>query len=152
MKASKELSSALCGLTRVGHFDGVCTVVYRLLKLIQPKNLYLGEKDWQQLLIIKKLLEEKKFNINIISVPTQRDSDGVPFSSRNKLLSKNERKILKLFSHELSLAKNIFKKDKKLDLRQLTKKLESKNISIEYLEHLHPYRLKKVQQKIICQF
>ena len=52
LKASKELSSALCGLTRVGHFDGVCTVVYRLLKLIQPKNLYLGEKDWQQLLIL----------------------------------------------------------------------------------------------------
>ena len=145
LKASKELSSALCGLTRVGHFDGVCTVVYRLLKLIQPKNLYLGEKDWQQLLIIKNLIEEKKFNINIISVPTQRDSDGVPFSSRNKLLSKNEREILKLFSNELSHAKTFFKKDKKIDLKQLTKKLESKNISIEYLEHLHPYSLKKVQ-------
>jgi len=145
LKASKELSSALCGLTRVGHFDGVCTVVYRLLKLIQPKNLYLGEKDWQQLLIIKNLIEEKKFNINIISVPTQRDSDGVPFSSRNKLLSKNEREIVKLFSNELSHAKTFFKKDKKIDLKQLTKKLESKNISIEYLEHLHPYSLKKVQ-------
>ena len=145
LKASKELSSALCGLTRVGHFDGVCTVVYRLLKLIQPKNLYLGEKDWQQLLIIKNLIEEKKFNINIISVPTQRDSDGVPFSSRNKLLSKNERGIVKLFSNELRHAKTFFEKDKKIDLKQLTKKLESKNISIEYLEHLHPYSLKKVQ-------
>ena len=145
LKASKELSSALCGLTRVGHFDGVCTVVYRLLKLIQPKNLYLGEKDWQQLLIIKNLIEEKNLNINIISVPTQRDSDGVPFSSRNKLLSKNEREIVKLFSNELSHAKTFFKKDKKIDLKQLTKKLESKNISIEYLEHLHPYSLKKVQ-------
>ena len=64
LKASKELSSALCGLTRVGHFDGVCTVVYRLLKLIQPKNLFLGEKDWQQLLIIKKfrpIVLQRKF-------------------------------------------------------------------------------------------
>lgn len=145
LKASKELSSALCGLTRVGHFDGVCTVVYRLLKLIQPKNLFLGEKDWQQLLIIKNLIEEKKFNIKIIPVPTERDSDGVPFSSRNKHLSKNERKTLKLFSNELENAKIIFKKDKKIDLKQLTKKLKSKNISIEYLEHLHPYSLKKVQ-------
>ena len=145
LKASKELSSALCGLKRVGHFDGVCTVVYRLLKLIQPKNLYLGEKDWQQLLIIKNLIEEKELKINIISVPTQRDSNGVPFSSRNELLSKNEKKILKLFSNELSNAKEIFKKDKKIDLTQLTKKIESKNISIEYLEHLHPYTLKKVQ-------
>ena len=145
LKASKELSSALCGLKRVGHFDGVCTVVYRLLKLIQPKNLYLGEKDWQQLLIIKNLIEEKELKINIISIPTQRDSNGVPFSSRNELLSKNEKKILKLFSNELSIAKEIFKKDKKIDLTQITKKIESKNISIEYLEHLHPYNLKKVQ-------
>ena len=147
LKASKELSSALCGLKRVGHFDGVCTVVYRLLKLVQPKNLYLGEKDWQQILIIKNLIEEKNLKINIVSVPTQRDSDGVPFSSRNKLLSKNERNILKIFSKELSHAKNIFKKDKKIDLKQLTKKLESKNISVEYLEHLNPYSLKKVQAK-----
>ena len=83
--------------------------------------------------------------INIVSVPTQRDSDGVPFSSRNKLLSKDERKILKLFSNELGHAKNIFKKNKKIDLRKLKNKLESKKISVEYLEHLHPYSLKKVQ-------
>ena len=56
LKASVELSSALCGLNRIGHFDGVCTVVYRLLNLIKPKNLYLGEKDWQQLLILKNLV------------------------------------------------------------------------------------------------
>ena len=145
LKASAALSSALCGLNRIGHFDGVCTVVYRLLDIIKPKNLYLGEKDWQQILIIKNLIEEKKFNIKIIPVPTQRDSDGVPFSSRNKHLSKNERKTLKLFSNELENAKIIFKKDKKIDLKQLTNKLKSKNISIEYLEHLHPYSLKKVQ-------
>ncbi len=145
LKASEELSSALCGLKRVGHFDGVCTVVYRLLKLIQPRNLYLGEKDWQQLLIIKNLIEEKKLKINIISVPTLRDSDGVPYSSRNALLTKNEKNILKLFSNELKNAKEVFKKDKTIDLKQLTKKIESKNILIEYLEHLHPYNLKKVQ-------
>ncbi len=145
LKAPKELSSALCGITRVGHFDGVCTVVYRLLKLIQPKTLFLGEKDWQQLLIIKNLIEDKKFNIKIIPVPTQRDSDWVPFSSRNKHLSQNERKTLKLFSNELKNSKIIFKKDKKINLKQLTNKLKSKNISIEYLEHLHPYSLKKVQ-------
>ena len=147
LKASKELSSTLCGLTRPGHFDGVCTVVYRLLKLVQPKNLFLGEKDWQQLLIIKNLIEEKELNINIVSVPTERDSDGVPFSSRNKLLSDNERQMLKLFSSELSQAKQIFKKFKKINLKQLTKKLQSKNISIEYLEHLHPYSFQKVQSK-----
>ena len=65
LKASLELSSALCGLNRIGHFDGVCTVVYRLLNLIKPKNLYLGEKDWQQLLILKNLVLSNKLNVAI---------------------------------------------------------------------------------------
>ena len=80
LKAPKELSSALCGLNRVGHFDGVCTVVYRLLNLIKPKNLYLGEKDWQQLLILKNLVLTNGLNVAIKSIPTQRDFDGIPFS------------------------------------------------------------------------
>ena len=95
LKASIELSSALCGLKRTGHFDGVCTVVYRLLNLVKPKNLYLGEKDWQQLLILKNLISEKKLNINIKSIPTQRDFDGIPLSSRNIRLSKNERELIR---------------------------------------------------------
>ena len=52
LKAPIELTSALCGSNRIGHFDGVCTVVFRLLSLIKPKNLYLGVKDWQHLLIL----------------------------------------------------------------------------------------------------
>ena len=97
LKASKKLSSALCGLNRIGHFDGVCTVVYRLLNLIKPKNLYLGEKDWQQLLILKNLILKKKLNVAIKSIPTQRDFDGIPLSSRNVHLSKNERKLIRIF-------------------------------------------------------
>ncbi len=147
LKASEKLSSALCGLKRTGHFDGVCTVVYRLLNLVKPKNLYLGEKDWQQLLILKNLISEKKLNIHIKSIPTQRDFDGIPLSSRNILLSKKERKLIRLFSNELLIAKNIFKKEKKINLKHMTKKLESENISIEYLEHLHPYNLQKATSK-----
>jgi len=97
LKAPIELSSALCGLNRIGHFDGVCTVVYRLLNLIKPKNLYLGEKDWQQLLILKNLILTKKLNVAIKSIPTERDFDGIPLSSRNVNLSKNERKLIKFF-------------------------------------------------------
>ena len=142
IKASEELSSALCGLGRIGHFDGVCTVVNRLLFLVKPKNLYLGEKDWQQLLIIKNLVFEKKLNITIKSIPTQRDFDGIPLSSRNVHLSNEERKLIKFFSNELFLAEKIFKKEKKIDLKLLTQKLLLEKISIEYLEHLHPYTLK----------
>ena len=145
LKAPIELSSALCGLNRIGHFDGVCTVVYRLLNLIKPKNLYLGEKDWQQLLILKNLVLRKKLNVAIKSIPTQRDFDGIPLSSRNVHLSKNERKLIRFFSSELLEAKKNFQKDKKINLNEIIKKLSAKKISIEYLEHLHPHTLQKAK-------
>ena len=143
LKASIELSSALCGLNRIGHFDGVCTVVYRLVNLIKPKNLYLGEKDWQQLLILKNLVLTNKLNVAIKSIPTQRDFDGIPLSSRNIHLSKNERKLIRFFSNELLVAKKIFQQEKKINLKKIIKKLLAEKISIEYLEHLHPHTLQK---------
>jgi pantoate ligase/cytidylate kinase len=145
LKASMELSSTLCGLNRLGHFDGVCTVVYRLLTLIKPKNLYLGEKDWQQLLILKNLVLTNKLNIAIKSIPTQRDSDGIPLSSRNIHLSKSERKLIRFFSNELLEAKKIFQQEKKINLKEIIKKLTAEKIAIEYLEHLHPYTLEKAR-------
>ncbi|KGF92078.1 bifunctional pantoate--beta-alanine ligase/(d)CMP kinase [Prochlorococcus marinus] len=145
LKASAELSSQLCGLNRIGHFDGVCTVVYRLINLIKPKNLYLGEKDWQQLLILKNLVLTKKLNVTIKSIPTQRDFDGIPLSSRNLHLSKNERKLIRFFSKELLLAKKTFQEEKKISVKEIIKKLSAKKISIEYLEHLHPHTLQKAR-------
>ena len=144
LKASIELSSTLCGLKRIGHFDGVCTVVYRLLDLIKPKNLYLGEKDWQQLLILKNLVLTKKLNIAIKSIPTQRDLDGIPLSSRNEHLSKKERKLIQIFSNELLKAKDNFKQEKKINLKEILKKLSAEKILVEYLEHLHPYTLQNL--------
>ena len=145
LKAPIELSSALCGLNRIGHFDGVCTVVYRLLNLIKPKNLYLGEKDWQQLLILKNLVLKEKLNVAIKSIPTQRDFDGIPLSSRNVHLSKNERKLIRFFSSELLEAKKNFQQEKNINLNEIIKKLSAKKISIEYLEHLHPHTLQKAR-------
>ncbi|MCR8539161.1 MAG: bifunctional pantoate--beta-alanine ligase/(d)CMP kinase [Prochlorococcus marinus CUG1439] len=147
LKASIELSSALCGLNRIGHFDGVCTVIYRLLNLVKPKNLYLGEKDWQQLVILKNLVITKKLNIAIKSIPTQRDFDGIPLSSRNVHLSKNERELVRLFSNHLLLAKKKFKQEKKINIKEIIKKLSAEKISIEYLEHLHPYTLKNTEDE-----
>nr|WP_075488389.1 bifunctional pantoate--beta-alanine ligase/(d)CMP kinase [Prochlorococcus marinus] len=143
LKASSELSSALCGLNRIGHFDGVCTVIYRLLNLIKPKNLYLGEKDWQQLLILKDLVSSEKLNVSIKSIPTQRDFDGIPLSSRNIHLSKNERKLIRFFSNELLEAKKIFEQEKKINLKKIIERLSEEKISIEYLEHLHPHTLQQ---------
>ena len=142
-KASEDLSKTLCGISRVGHFDGVCTVVYRLINIIKPKVIFLGEKDWQQLLIIKKMVAKQNIKVAIKSINTQRDVDEVPFSSRNNLLSKNDREKLKLFSAELSLTKQIFNQTKKINLKKIIKRLKDKDIKIEYLEHVNAFNLKK---------
>tara|TARA_Y100000589_G_scaffold179189_1_gene169663 strand:+ start:47 stop:1573 length:1527 start_codon:yes stop_codon:yes gene_type:complete len=142
-KASKQLSSNLCGQHRKGHFDGVCTIVLRMLKIINPSKLYLGEKDWQQLLILKNMINELNLNIEIQSIPTQRDIDGVPFSSRNNLLTNLERRDLQLFSEELKKAEKIFKMTKSINLQEINKHFKNKNLKVEYLQHLGAFSLNK---------
>jgi len=143
LKASEDLSRTLCGISRKGHFDGVCTVVYRLLTIVKPEVMFLGEKDWQQLLIIKEMVTKYNIQVAIKSIDTQRDIDGIPFSSRNNLLLKNEREKLKLFSEELFQAKQIFNQTKTISLKKIMKKLKEKNIKVEYLEHVNAFNLKR---------
>jgi len=142
-KASEDLSKTLCGISRKGHFDGVCTVVYRLIEIVQPKAIFLGEKDWQQLLIIKEMVVRHNIKVAIKSIDTQRDIDGVPFSSRNNLLLKDEREKLKFFSAELFHAKQIFDQTKNISLKKIIKRLKDKDILIEYLEHVNAFNLKR---------
>jgi len=142
-KASKNLSNTLCGLSRKGHFDGVCTVVYRLINIVKPEIIFLGEKDWQQLLIIKAMVAKQNIKVAIKSIKTQRDKDGVPFSSRNNLLTKNDREKLKSFSNELVNSKLIFNQTKKISLEKIIKRITEKDIKIEYLEHVNAFNLKK---------
>ena len=87
------LSEPLCGAERPGHFDGVCTVVYKLFRLIEPDIAVFGEKDLQQLLIIQKMVEDLSLNIDIRHGVTTRASDGLALSSRNQYLSAAEREI-----------------------------------------------------------
>ena len=87
------LGDALCGRDRPGHFDGVCTVVYKLFQLVGPDIAVFGEKDLQQLLIIKKMVADLSLPINIQSGPTQRAEDGLALSSRNQYLSASERAL-----------------------------------------------------------
>ncbi len=142
-KASKELSNSLCGVFREGHFDGVCTVVYRLLNVIKPQIMFLGEKDWQQLLIIREMVTQKNIKVEIKSINTQRDVDGVPFSSRNNLLLRNDRNKLKAFSKELFNTKRIFNQTKKINLEHISKKLSAMDIKIEYLKHVDAFNLQR---------
>ena len=96
-------SNTLCGKSRLGHFNGVLTVVMKLLNLIEPTRAYFGEKDYQQLKLIKGMVDAFFLNVEILSCPTVRERNGLAMSSRNEKLSLADREVAaKVFSRNLS--------------------------------------------------
>ena len=131
-----EIIKKMEGQNRPGHFNGVCTIVEKLFLLVKPTNAYFGQKDYQQLAVIKKLNQSKNLGVNIISCPTVREKNGLAMSSRNILLNQEERKISAEIYKTLLLAKKVYKKVSVNELKnELSKKLSSVDgLKLEYLE------------------
>lgn len=124
-----EDSKILCGAFRPGHFNGVLTVVLRLFQLVRPVKAYFGEKDFQQLHLIRGMAEAFFFKIEVLGVPTLREVDGLAMSSRNVRLSSEERQKAPLLHQTLQMTIA-----ERLSLDAAREKLNAAGFRVEYLE------------------
>ena len=141
-----SLSSTLEGKSRPGHFRGVCTVVAKLFNILAPEAAVFGEKDFQQLSVIRRMVCDLNFNIDTIAVPTVRDEDGLACSSRNQYLNTDERKLAPVLHKALLAAKNAGKRSAN-DVVALAQTVinEAHLARIDYIEVVDAETLKPVE-------
>ena len=126
----------LCDISRPGHFDGVTTVVNTFFNIIKPNNSYFGDKDYQQMKLIKEMVIFKKLNINIIACPSIRDRYGMSLSSRNSKFSTHQLEIFQNLAKKINvLVKSLKQKDLKINFDEFKNELSKININkIDYIE------------------
>ena len=146
-----KIGEILCGISRPGHFDGVATVVAKLFNILMPDRVYFGQKDFQQTVIIKKLVSDLNFQTDIVVCPIIREPDGLAMSSRNIYLNDKERKsALVLFKTLKFGEKLILSEGMKDALRvreEMTSFLKSEPLAaVEYIEIADPRDLSPVNK------
>ena len=152
----EHLSDVLCGQFRPGHFKGVATVVVKLFNIVSPNIAYFGQKDAQQAVIIKRMVEDLDIPVKIRVMPTVREKDGLAMSSRNAYLSKDERKQSLVLYQALRLAKELVKQGKR-DPRAIIQKMrrlisKKRSAKIQYIAIVDLKDLKpvdKIKDKVL---
>jgi pantoate--beta-alanine ligase len=137
------------GKFRTGHFDGVGTIVKRLFEIITPNNAYFGEKDFQQLMIIKKLVSKYKIPVNVVGCDIFREASGLAMSSRNQRLSKHARNESAFIYKTLKEAKKKFGTKSAMQVKEWVHKQFDKHplLTLEYVEIANIKNLKTVKRK-----
>ena len=143
-----DIGQILCGAFRPTHFNGVAQVVRRFFEIVNPNYAVFGEKDFQQLLIIKSLVKNLNFKIKIESIPTQREEDGLAMSTRNQYLSDLDREKAPHFYSVLSDTRDALLDGKSIyDAREDALNTLSKSFEVEYLEVLDANNLTQIETK-----
>lgn len=125
------LENQMEGKFRPGHFDGVGTIVMRLFEIVSPNNAYFGEKDFQQLQIVKKMVQKQNLNVTIIGCSIFREKNGLAMSSRNEQLTKNQREEAAIIYKSLKEAKKIFETKSANQVTKYIQKVFKKNPTFE---------------------
>ena len=143
------LTEGLCGKTRPIHFRGVCTVVNKLFNIVTPDHAYFGQKDGQQLAVIKRMVRDLNMDIEIVGCPIIREEDGLAKSSRNTYLSPEERKAALILSKTVALGKELAKTEKDANkvVEAMKKNIETEPLAkIDYVEAVDALSMAPVEK------
>ena len=143
------LTEGLCGKTRPIHFRGVCTVVNKLFNIVTPDHAYFGQKDGQQLAVIKRMVRDLNMEIEIVGCPIIREEDGLAKSSRNTYLSSEERKAALILSKTVALGKELAKTEKDANkvVEAMKKNIETEPLAkIDYVEAVDALSMAPVEK------
>lgn len=142
----EQLDRHLCGASRPGHFRGVATVVAKLFNILRPDAAVFGRKDYQQLALIRRMVRDLNFDIDIVGAPIVREEDGLAVSSRNRYLDDNQRRQATALSRGLLAAHRVYRRDPNRPVGELvdaTRRpiVEQADAEIDYVECVHPETL-----------